>query len=390
MSKAIDFTTNIISGNLNALTVKEYALDAIAWGIGQSLLHQLSQNIIQWIKNGDSRGPSFIENFSEHFMKEMDNAVGLWMQQYFGTNSQLLGLLCQPFRLTLPPLLKAYGSRQPNYTERARCKLSDIVKNVENFDINVYQNDFSQGGWDAWFAMLSSDSNFIGSYLSGISEIEQTKANALFASQTEVNTTGGGLLSWQECEDVAHTDEEGVLTGETFKGKCKIQTPGGLVQDSLKQAFGNDVERLRMADEINEVLSTLVGTMINSLISSDGSGFSNTDFNAVVNTTQDTLAPTVIITSPIANQKIVVGNIIPLNATAYDDVKVAGVQFYIDNVKFGGEILSAPYQAVLNPISYTIGTHSISAVARDTSGKTASSSINILIASTTSSTITAQ
>src|SRR3989344_3725082 len=167
---------NLIKGDTGSLVVKEYQLDPLFNRIAKGLIRTITTQIVNWIKQGDSRGPLFIENFLEHFSREMDNAVGLFLEQYFGRNSPLLGLLCEPFRLTLPSL---FNRRGLDYTERARCKLSDIVRNVENFQVQVYFNDFSHGGWDAWFATLDPSANIFGQYLMGVSEQDEIAAGAL-------------------------------------------------------------------------------------------------------------------------------------------------------------------------------------------------------------------
>lgn len=254
--------------------IKELTLDQVAYLAAKLVLRTITTQIVNWIKTGDTRGPLFVENFLEHFSREMDNAVGLFLEQYFGRNSQLLGLLCSPFRLTLPPLLQTYG-RSQDFSQRARCKLSNILSNVENFDLNLYYNDFSYGGWDAWFAMLEPEHNFIGGYLTGTSEIERRKAGAFLNSQTEIQTTGGGLLSWQECETVAVPSPDGIVADERLRQNCKIITPGRLVEDSLANAFGSGIRQLELADELNEILVAFFQLLIDQILSPTG-GFSRT------------------------------------------------------------------------------------------------------------------
>lgn len=254
--------------------IKELTLDQVAYLAAKLVLRTITTQIVNWIKTGDTRGPLFVENFLEHFSREMDNAVGLFLEQYFGRNSQLLGLLCSPFRLTLPQLLGVHR-RSQDFTQRARCKLTDIVRNVENFNVNLYLNDFSHGGWDAWFAMLEPEHNAFGQYLMGYSQLERERASAFFGSQTEINTTGGGLLSWQECETVAVPSPDGIVADERLRQNCRIITPGRLVEDSLANAFGSGIRQLELADELNEILVAFFQLLIDQILSPTG-GFSRT------------------------------------------------------------------------------------------------------------------
>jgi Big-like domain-containing protein/collagenase-like protein with putative collagen-binding domain len=86
----------------------------------------------------------------------------------------------------------------------------------------------------------------------------------------------------------------------------------------------------------------------------------------------DTTPPTVSITSP-ANGASVSGTI-TVSANATDDVAVASVQFRVDGNNTGGPITSAPYSLQLNTATLLNGSHTLTAVAKDTSNNSATSS----------------
>jgi hypothetical protein len=84
----------------------------------------------------------------------------------------------------------------------------------------------------------------------------------------------------------------------------------------------------------------------------------------------DTTPPTVNISNP-ANSQTVYGTI-PIAANASDNVAVASVQFMLDGQPLGIADTASPYAVNLDTTTLTGGLHSISAVATDTSGNTAS------------------
>jgi hypothetical protein len=84
----------------------------------------------------------------------------------------------------------------------------------------------------------------------------------------------------------------------------------------------------------------------------------------------DTTLPTVAMTAP-ANNATVSGTNVTVSATAADNVAVAGVQFKLDGADLGLEDTSSPYSIVWNTTGATNATHSLTAVARDTSGNRA-------------------
>ena len=94
--------------------------------------------------------------------------------------------------------------------------------------------------------------------------------------------------------------------------------------------------------------------------------------------TSDTNAPTVSITSPTQGSTVS-GASVSLSAIASGDIGISGVQFKLDGVtNIGSEILSAPYTLTWDTTAITTyGSHTIYAIARDSSGKQATSTVTV-------------
>ena len=80
-------------------------------------------------------------------------------------------------------------------------------------------------------------------------------------------------------------------------------------------------------------------------------------------------SPPVSLTAP-ANAATVSGSV-NVTATAADNVGVAGVQFKLDGANLGVEDTSSPYSVTWSTASTANGTHTLTAVARDAAGNTA-------------------
>jgi hypothetical protein len=97
----------------------------------------------------------------------------------------------------------------------------------------------------------------------------------------------------------------------------------------------------------------------------------------------DTTPPTVSITSPAAGATL--SGTVNLTANASDDVAVASVQFKVDGGNVGALVTSAPYTVSFNTKTLSDGNHTITAVAADTSGNTATSAgVQVKISNSTS------
>jgi hypothetical protein len=96
---------------------------------------------------------------------------------------------------------------------------------------------------------------------------------------------------------------------------------------------------------------------------------------------RDSTPPTTSLTAPAANSTV--SGTIALSATASDNVGVAGVQFSIDGVALGAQDTTSPYAASWDTTTVANGSHSVMAVARDTSGNTASAAVTVTVSNAT-------
>lgn len=92
--------------------------------------------------------------------------------------------------------------------------------------------------------------------------------------------------------------------------------------------------------------------------------------------TGDSTAPTVAVIAPTAGATV--SGTLTLSASASDNIGVAGVWFTVDGATVGAEDGSVPYTVQWTTTSVEGGSHVVSALARDTSGNTASSSAVIV------------
>ncbi len=88
-------------------------------------------------------------------------------------------------------------------------------------------------------------------------------------------------------------------------------------------------------------------------------------------TAPDSTPPLVTVTAPVDGANV--AGTIALNATASDNIGVAGVQFKIDGVNLAAEDVTAPYSVNWNSTAVADGLHVVTAVARDAAGNTTTS-----------------
>src|SRR5207237_1250031 len=106
-------------------------------------------------------------------------------------------------------------------------------------------------------------------------------------------------------------------------------------------------------------------------VARDAAGNKTTSPAVTITVFNDTVAPTVALTAPVA--ATTVSGTVAVSATATDNVGVTGVQFKLDGVNLGAELATAPYSISWNTAAATNGPHTLTAVARDAAGNSATS-----------------
>ena len=92
---------------------------------------------------------------------------------------------------------------------------------------------------------------------------------------------------------------------------------------------------------------------------------------------QNATAPTVSFSAPASGATV--SNTQAISANASDTIGMAGVQFKLDGANLGSEDTTAPYGISWDTKTAANGAHTLTAVARNTSGLTASTTINVIV-----------
>ena len=323
--------------------IKEYIVDEIPYLLAGVILRTLTDSIVSWIRTGGVNGGSLmIDNFEEHFKRELDNAAGIFLQDIIGP--EFVDLLCEPLRISIPRF--AAGLR-PSFADRARCTITEIVDNLENFRVSFVQG----GSWQAWDSLLEPNNNWMGVLLSVIDEGERRKYEAFFSTNKKIDTTGGGLSPYEDCD----TDSLGHIVN------CVIKTPGKVVAEAVKETFTVDVDRLKLADEINEIIAAALDSLISWAITGGGGGY----YSASSVKRRDSTHPIVDIISPRDGATVL--GIVTISASAFDDRDVESVRFFVDGREID-EVDSPPYSTAWDTRTVSDGTYIIMVIATDTTG----------------------
>lgn len=261
------FCTDIFTNPASALqgALSAFSWDSFAWFFARQILHLFTQEMVSWIRTGQfGGGPLFTTDLVGELFNAADNAAGHFLAQY--ASEEWYQLLCAPFR---PHIYLALGSGRIPYIERARCTVTDVVDNLESF-----YTDFSNGGWAAWFASIEPQNNPYGLYLLSLEEKERREREVTFDIRHNF-LAGQGFIGLKQCAPGAELNElhpQNPTPGEKYCTKFITVTPGKVVEDQLSQALNTDLQKLGVADEMNEIIATVFDELLSWLVSGGSSG----------------------------------------------------------------------------------------------------------------------
>jgi hypothetical protein len=128
------------------------------------------------------------------------------------------------------------------------------------------------------------------------------------------------------------------------------------------------------------LLSGLISNASYALFVRCSDGTTTSDETRIAFSVADGILPQIAIASPTVNQTV--SGSITILANASDNDAVSGVRFLLDGTALGAEILTAPYSSSWDSRSASNTSHTLTAIARDRTGNTASASINIVVSNT--------
>ena len=270
------------TGNSIFQALKEGVGDSIAFFIINMIIQRMTTSVISWINSGFQGSPAFVTDPSSYYKNIGDQIAG---QIIF--NHPDLRLMCSSLRTKVQiALTNTY--RQPyNY----QCTLGQIERNFDGF-----MNDFNQGGWDGFIQVSqNSQNNPLGLYNSWNSE-RLNRANSALQQKQEELGWGKGFMSFETCAKYGVSTTREVTDGGRFEiqedgsnkfipattrtvtdpppciGGKNITTPGSVIEGKLSDVLGAGVNRLNIADEINEIISALLNQLISKGLGAIGKG----------------------------------------------------------------------------------------------------------------------
>lgn len=220
----------ISATSLNALELKEFTLDGIAYSLAKKAVSQMTSNIVEWINSGFEGNPMFITDLGGFLRDIADQVAG----DYIALIGD--GFLCSPFQLNVRAALTFHIQKSKTPGAATQCTFSGVMDNLKNFGTGF-------NNWGDWFEITTRPANNqYGAYMLAQAELSASITNAQ-GKEIELLRWGQGIMSMEKCDD----------NGQN----CQIVTPGATIKEQLDQHLGAGLASLIEADEIDEIINAL-------------------------------------------------------------------------------------------------------------------------------------
>jgi uncharacterized membrane protein YeaQ/YmgE (transglycosylase-associated protein family) len=257
--------------------VKDCIITPLLERLIMSLIQRFTADLVTWIESGFEGEPSFVSNPGRFLQNSADLAVG-------GLIEEIAPWLCDSITPFVIPALAFRFSVSYHYQEELGCRLSDVIDNLQDF-LSGTKGSFT---WDNWAKLTTiPQNNAYGAYFGATAIIDQRVEKLLNLKKEQLNY-GRGFLSSEICyatnsssgqrEKLVLPDSKNFPNPDDFKkaltehklkvnrarelGNCEIKTPGSVIQDTLSNALGADLQRYNVAQSFDAIIGALMDLMI--------------------------------------------------------------------------------------------------------------------------------
>ena len=263
----------VTAGAVSSNWIKENVLDGLGWAIAQRIVSGMVRSLIHWVNSGFQGSPAFVTDLKGFLLNIADEEIGRFIENELG---DIGSFICSPFRLDVQvSVAMQYAQGRATGQSAPTCTLTGVIDNIEGFISGVDPGN----GLSDWLQITSTPQTYTpyGATLNAEVTARARLINAQGQELTQVNW-GDGFLSQKICESVG---------GDSAGQQCSISKPGRVIADQLNKALGAGQDSLIQADEINELVSALLGQLANQALTgvagllglSGGTGYSYSGYD---------------------------------------------------------------------------------------------------------------
>ena len=253
-----------------SMNANSTCIQSIGRLIIKMLLQKLTKSTVEWINNGFNGSPSFIQDPGKFFGDIARTEVLQMGVEINAINS--------PFgKEWMRNTAAAFNNK---FQDNARYSLNQMIQDTDPaYSAATFQEDFSQGGWNAWTAMTQVPANNpLGFKLLADNELQKRLAGTTESTAQYVHealSQANGFLGDNRC-----VDSQGSLMNITQQqrtnalnatrqdpciaagGTWKYVTPGYMVASAATNVMGYQNNAYLNAQDLNDAVAAMIDALL--------------------------------------------------------------------------------------------------------------------------------
>ena len=278
-------TTAVANSSLG-LTIKEYALDPLAYTVSKVALHTITRSVVNWINSGFDGSPAFVQDLQGEFLRIGDTVA----QSYIDDFTHSAGLDNLPGRDEIgQAVLSSYfrSTSKDGFVLDNPYNLDKLAKDPQAF---LNNGDYAKGGLDAYMSVvLNQGENPLATYFAVKNGVRSKISSRVGEKLTELNWGDGFSAFRGDCGKTKVPPSGNFFSGAPNSAPATslklddpcvgkpIKTPSALrAQSANKYLVDSGLDQYISSDEISELVVALMGQLVNNVIGGKGvSGLSD-------------------------------------------------------------------------------------------------------------------
>ncbi|HVY36033.1 MAG TPA: hypothetical protein VG982_02035 [Candidatus Paceibacterota bacterium] len=248
-------TDKTTQDQLKQINQREACLNGVAYAIEKNLLQQVIQKMLTFVNTGMNGNPLYVRDIDSYLKTVSDQRISIFLDNVLSDN---------------PIFGNAIRSIvTENVTGLSDGLINKVMDTPEAKAYQNFQNDFNNGGWEAFLNPRNSPIDAIFNAADNLSRDISTEQQNV-KDQLQRNS---GYLDVQKCVQYASVDTQQTLDQQCLK--WETVTPGSVIAAQVAAISTTQIHQLEQADQINEVVGSFFDNLVNNLISQGLSSLGN-------------------------------------------------------------------------------------------------------------------
>jgi hypothetical protein len=269
--------TQLVANTSIHTLLKDVALDPLAWIVSKATLQSVVKSMVTWAAHGFNGAPSFVTDLNKQLLSVGDTAANGFLSQLSSNGS-----IKSPFQTAVASAVGTNYAQSTSANGFFTQNAFTLGQASPNPTTALNGGMFTQqgGGINAWLSAWSNPANNpFGASMLASNALGSQVSNAQSIQKNELNWAQGLLSPRGNCPQTTtggttQTTSSGGTVSLSAPSTCQsqpIQTPGSIVKSSLEKALGSGIDTLVSARSFDEIISSVLGQLINQVVGS-GSG----------------------------------------------------------------------------------------------------------------------